>query len=559
MNLPPSLPPHLPGPYPPPPDPEPLDEDTIDVRTVGRALRRDAKWIAAFTLAGALLAGLIAAVLPPRYDARATVVMSSPVGTPSLGGDGGLVELLSGASQFDTELEILSSRRVLGGVVDSLQLQVRLESPAELPRAEAVRVVSIPRDVVGGAYEFERASEGRYRVSGPMGELTVAAGRGANIGRAVLTVEPKAPESFTLTLLDHLPATLRLERELEIEQTSGEVAAVEYSARDRVSVAAVPNTVVREYVRYSTADELATNRERVRFLDQKIDSVRVAMLAASRRLGAFQQERGALDPTFAAEAERGADLSAELDRLEVEMRSLDRILAEIQRGPEAVSALAGYPTFLESSAVNDLLARLLTLQTERRALLQRRTETDPEVRTLDQQVAYLTDQLVELARSYRENVGRRFTQLQRELANYRTEVAARHEGGGPIAAEYERLLETYFGLQQQTLEVRLAAIAAGEGIRQIDVAQVPEEPAFPEPLLFIAVGTLVGLLLGAVVALGRAALSERIEDARQVAAMTGRPAFTFRPGLPILPHAADGARALLVLPVGAGARSLPVA
>ena len=108
------------------------ESDTIDLADVGRAIRRGWRSALAFMTLGAVAAAAVVLFAPPKFSGKASLVVKmSNSGTGAsmlsrlaggvnssglLGGPGGESSL---GSPIETEIQILSSRAVAGGVVDA--------------------------------------------------------------------------------------------------------------------------------------------------------------------------------------------------------------------------------------------------------------------------------------------------------------------------------------------------------------------------------------------------------------------------------------------------------
>ena len=111
--------------------------DTLDLAELARAARRGGGFIVAFTLAGVVAAGAVLLAGPRRFEAASSIVVRSSSGARSsllskLAGADGAAGLLDGGSSspLETEIQILSSRELIGRVVDSLHLQVQVRAPS---------------------------------------------------------------------------------------------------------------------------------------------------------------------------------------------------------------------------------------------------------------------------------------------------------------------------------------------------------------------------------------------------------------------------------------------
>lgn len=548
-----------------------VDNDTIDVRDLTAALRRRVAWIVVGPLIGLLLAVAAIRWLPAEYEGvSAVLVRSSSAGASPLARLSGLADLIPGGmggveGDIETELQILTSRTVVGQLVDSLRLQAWVVAPERTGVDDLLSSVVVDGELSRPVEYSFRRTDGGYAVTGPGVAETVAAGEVVRLPTATLVVrEGELPEEFAIQVMDREDAITRVKENLTAEQVAGEVAEIVYRAGDPRTAALVPNLLVQEYLLRRRTTDRGVNQHRYEFLAARVDSIASELAIAEGSLRSQQESSGILDPEISgrAELEQAMGLRAELEAVEVEARSLEQILAQSTTGSLSPRQLAAYPTFLRNPAINDLLSRLLEAETDRVELLQRRTEQDSDVIALSESIEHLESQLVTLSRAYLSGLGRQREELQTELGSYQAALAAlpRHaEANLRLQRDVLRLSETLIALQTQLVQARLEAIGEGGEVRQIDVAVPPKEVAFPSPILFTTLGVFGGLVLGVFGALGREYAAPRLVEPRQVELALRTPATALLPGAPLFLGGIDAWRTVLVVPAGTGADSSQVA
>jgi tyrosine-protein kinase Etk/Wzc len=554
------------------------DSDAVDLRELAAAIRRGWRWIAAGAVGGLLLAAVVTILLRPRYEGTATVLLRNGVEgatSPLAGGSsrgsqgggfslGGLADMLSMASGFDTEIEILTSRSVIGAVVDSLALQARVLDPRGVSPTAIFSAARFDPRLERGVYRFERTGDA-YAVKGPDATLRAVPGVPFRIGGSVLTLRAEGiPPEFEVKLMDLPDAIEQVRKRLDASRAGGEIAEVAYRAPDPVTAAAVPNAMITKYLTRRRTTDRGVNQYRYEFLEGHTDSIRAELALAEAALRRNQEESGVLDPAVygKAELEQGLELRAALESAEVEANAFQQVLAQASAGTLSPRSLAAYPTFLKNDAINNLLSRLLELENQRTGLLDRRTESDPDVLVLDQQIRQLERQLVSMASSYLDGLRRQQSEIRRELGRYMSVLSAlpaQAEANYRAEREVRRLSETLIALQTQLVQAKLAAIAEGGDVRMVDMAVPPKKPVFPSPFLNLAIGFAGGLFLGVLGALGSTYLSSRIREPRDAELATGIPAIMFESQAPLLLTGLDGRQSLLVIPVGSGADTGAVA
>jgi hypothetical protein len=166
--------------------------------------------------------------------------------------------------------------------------------------------------------------------------------------------------------------------------------------------------------------------------------------------------------------------------------------------------------------------------------------------------------IVAIAKTYAEALTRQRIAFQTRLDSLHSillglPVAA--ERGGRLRRDVMRLTSIYTALQAQLVEARLAAIGEGGDVRQIDNAVPQREPAFPQPLLTMGLGTAGGLVAGIVAALFLGWFGRTLRDPAEIERATGVAALRLDPAVPLLVSGVSAARTLLVVPLDDRARA----
>ena len=548
--------------------------DTVDLGEVAGALRRGWRHVATGVGIGLLAAVTALLVLRRQFEGTATVLLrSTQEGGGSLASRMGLATdllpaTLSGSlgSQLETEIAILSSRAVIGRVVDSLGLQGRVLSPAGTPSYAILEPATYSGSFKPVTYQFGRGGEaGSYNVRGPGVRATAAPGEPVRLPVGTITLRRDSlPSSFTVEFWDREDAITRAEKQLKVGKASGEVAQVTFRADDSLTAASVPNAAIAIYLERRKTTDRGTNQRRLEFLVGFADTVAQRLTEAERRLRLFEEASGVLDPELMGKSvvERATALRQQLEQVEVEAAALNQMIARAAAGSLTARQLAAFPTFLKSPAINDLLSQMATLETERLKLVEHRTDRDPEVQALAASIKNLEDQLTPLATAYSGALARQGQELARQMDTVRAMLAAlpgQTEASVQLQRDVKQLSQTFLALQTQIVEARLAAITEGGDVRQIDLAQPPRLPVFPRPLPTLAIGLAAGLFLGLLGALKAAYLGRWIWRPEDVERAVGLPGVLLDAGTPLLIGGLAGFRTILVVPLGRGADAGAVA
>lgn len=537
--------------------------DTIELAHIARTINRGRRAVFAFTLLGILGAAAVLLFAPRRYTASSTIVLKSsaaPTGASSLLSQvTGLADvtggLLGGKSQLETEIEVLSSRAVLGEVVDSLRLQARLRASERLPAKDVLTALHAPGSFRLRRFQFVRGSDGTYGFEGSGERGSMRPGEPLQLGTSSLTFARAAhlPARFTLDLVDREDAIDRVEKRLDAQKKKGDLVAVSFVADDSTTAARVPNLVLTTYLNRRTGADRGVNHRRVEFLTAKGDSMARELAAAATALRRQQEASGVLDAAGAARIglENTGALQTKLTDVLVEQGALQQLTRQIAERTLTPRQLAAYPTFLRSPAVNNIVSQLTDVETKRTMLLRSKTEEDEEVAALTLSARNLEQQLVPYATAYATSLAKQRADLEAALAEMNADLARlprAAEATSQLQFKVQDLARLSSALQAQLVEAKLAAIGEGGDLHPLDVAVAPKRPSFPNPPLTAAAGLFGGVFTGMVAALLMGALSRWADDPIDIERTLGVPAVRFDPAAPLLISNAES-RTIVVSPI----------
>lgn len=541
-----------------------LHSDTIDLADVARAIRHGWREVLACVGIGVIAAAGVILWAPRRFDANASLVIreSSPgaslLSRIGLSGDAGSLIPGGSKSALETELQIIGSRAMLGRLVDSLGLQTRLLAPSKKASSSVLVHATLPGEFKARKYEFTRGASGMYtaRTDGDSATAKPGTPMTLGVGTIVLRADTVLPSQFTLAILDREDAITYAQKHLTLEKAGGEVVRLGFGLADSVTPAKASNALAHIYLAQRTTNDRGNNAHRVAFLTHSADSAAGELTASEEALRREQERSGIFDPVTLgkAEIERASELRGQLTELDVEAGALDQLLKRVEQGSMSSRQLAAFPTFIKSPGISQLLSQISTLDAERQKLLATRTEADPEVVALTSSIKSAEDQLLPIARSYSASITRQRVGMQSALDSLRA-MAASFPKSAEAAARLQRDVirngQIYAALQAQLVGARLAAIDEGGDARQLDVAEPPKKPAFPEPITTMGLGLGGGLFVGLVVALFASGLGRWARDPIEVERITGVPSIRFDPQAPLLMSRGMNAHTVVVLALDA--------
>jgi uncharacterized protein involved in exopolysaccharide biosynthesis len=551
--------------------PSGIPNDTVELGEVIRTVRLGWRSVLSWLAIGLVSALAIIVFVPAQFKGRASVLVrtASESGSSLLSKVTGL-DLPSGdiggglKSPLETEIQLLKSRSLIGHVMDSLRLQVRVRTPRGVPAAAVVEHTELSGAFAPSTYRFVRTDENRYRVSGGDSEVVAVGGEPLRLAEGSITLRRTGlPDRFTLKLYDREDAIARFQKRLDVGKAGGDVAKIAYDADDSLTAASATNALVDLYLAQRKTVDRGVNQRRVEFLSEQLDSIGRELSGVERQLRRQQESSGVLDALVVGKAEiEGVGLMRRtLIEAEVEEGAINQLLAQVEAGTVKPRQLGAYPTFATGTALTPLMTQLAELETARIRLLERRTEKDPEVLALEQSIRMIEDQFLGATRSYASVIGRQRAELSTRIDSLQKRLLslpAAAETGGRLQRDVMRLTQVYAGVQAQLVQGRLATIGEGGLVRQLDFAESPRKPSFPEPWLTFGLGAFGGLVLGVLFALITGWFGRWLRDPREIERATGLSAQRLAPDTPLV-VAGNAPRTVLVVPIERGAPSGVVA
>jgi capsular exopolysaccharide synthesis family protein len=513
----------------------PEDERPFHLKDAGRFFRRRWRAFALGVGAAVGLAALITLIMPPTYESNVSILVERPERM----GDGSVFSVLDRLGRGgtkETEVRLLTSRRVVEPVAERLHLHVELEQGGRRTTPEKLSVaVRASRNAAPG--DFGVRSDGRRvevfgrnsapsdtLASGPTGRFFTFEGISLHLPEErevefVLRVHPFS-EAVTTVQDDRLSARV-VHRDADLVELTC-TGATPMEARELCS------EVVESYLTLRTDLQQTEAVAASGFLEDQVARLNEQLAAAEDSLEAYSRLATVVAPEQQAQEEvvQYSRLRAEKEALEAERLALAGLLDEIDEGggERSYRDLASFPTFLRNETVTRLVQGLIDLDNQRSELALRRADVNPDLSAIDARIAQLEGQLHSLASSYEAALRTQIASLDRNLIGVQGRL-----GSLPTQRmEFERLQrraslleDLYRDLQARYQEAQVAAAVNLPSVRLVDPASLPILPASPRLRLNLMAGLAMGLVLGLLLALFREETDNTVQGLENLEADTG--------------------------------------
>ncbi|MBR9842180.1 MAG: polysaccharide biosynthesis tyrosine autokinase [Rhodobacteraceae bacterium] len=459
-------------------------DDELDLSALAMSLWAGKFWIALFAVITVALSVFYLLITPPTYQADALMQLEEKSGQLSL--PTGLSDLVESAPESVTEIEILRSRMVLGKAVGDLNLDWRA-TPKYLPViGYGLTRVSVQLPDLGFLRPFARGNErirldllqvppewlgeritlikgegtafglelpNGQRLKGRVGTLV----RAPNVGFAAKIGELEADSGrhFLLRQVSENAAISNIRANTSVSEKGRQsgILFVTYQARDPGRARQILHAITRAYLNQNVTRSAAEAESSLDFIETQLPEAEAAVSEAEQDLNEYRQSQTAIDLGFEAES-----LLTQIGQLETE-------LSQIQLEEETLKK--------NYTPKHPVYKQLLDNK-----------------RHLDQRIALLREEAEELPKTQREVFDKT---RNLELAE-----------------------ETYLQLLNRAQELRVLKASTIGNVRIIDTAHASPIPIAPRKGRILALGLLLGLMLGVGFVLMRSALHKGIQSSEQI-------------------------------------------
>tara|TARA_R110001583_G_scaffold149274_1_gene301236 strand:+ start:26068 stop:27441 length:1374 start_codon:yes stop_codon:yes gene_type:complete len=322
-----------------------------------------------------------------------------------------------------------------------------------------------------------------------------------------------------------------LSKKLDVSPSrESSVINIGFSGEDPAFVAAMANAFAQAYIDTTLELKVEPARRYAQWFDERTKGLRENLELAQNRLSSYEQENGiiAADGRLDTEAARLAELSSQLVMVQGQR-------ADSQSRQGQAASAESMPEVSQNPLISGIKSDISRREAERGQLAARLGPNHPELAKLDAELNALRQRVATEIRRVASSLG----------TNLRISAAREDEIAAAVEAQRARVLElkshrdqiavlqrdvdsaqrAYDLVAQRLAQSNLESQTQQTNVAVLTPATQPLLPAGPRKLIIIALGMLVGAILG----VGAALLLE-LRDPR----LRGTDDLTEIPGLPFL-------------------------
>jgi polysaccharide biosynthesis transport protein len=498
-----------------PPGSQPLDggyerpaSDSVSLGQIFSVLRRRYRLVLALTLVGLAAGGYLALKTPASYRAVSTIRLAGERRALTGEIENPTPELPRTADPLLSLAQLVRSYSVIGAVVDSLGLQItsatpefgtsRLEGIKVDPRAagDTIHLTFYQNGVK--ARLASREARARYREPLDLGTVQFAVSSVPDVSTAELYIVPREVASD------------RLLSGLVVAPRSGtDVIDVIYMSSNPRLAQRVVNTTVSTFKQLSilTAKEKSTRRRQ--FLDAQLKQTDSMLARAQAELASFRSRQQLASTQDALNAQQTSMMALDARRteLEADRSTFGALLAQLKKGgeageSEALRALASSPALAENPTVSNYYRQLDTYQYRLDSMTTgpwRAAPTNPDLIQLKSLIGSTKGQLRQAVASHVSTLDARIAALRNLRARSGASLQvlpAMAEEEARLNGRVQTLTSSSDEVRREHQKARMAEEVEAGDVDIVDLAGTPYAPILATASLKLALGLLLGFLVG---------------------------------------------------------------
>lgn len=496
--------------------------EEIDLGELFKVLRSKWKLILIALILFSIAGYLVSNVLPSQYATKTTILIEEDQQSDPLSKLQGIesIDLFGGLTSdlLQNEIEILKSRRIIGNVVDSLNLNVSylnndalVKTPiywAQMPfyvKATQVKPIISSNDPSINVQLNEDGST--FTLISEVGEKAYDLNTEVDLGFCKISVVPNAFyreneagefDNYEVTIIDKETAIDNLIKNIRatiIENSSVITIAME-STSPKLSED-ILNSIVLFYNKNAIINKNAISMNTARFIEKRLMIISQELDSVETNKVDFKSVNKLTDIEF--QAEKFVENISDTKKKELEtLTKIELVKSIIEELQTNNNSLIPTNIGIENEDINVIINEYNTMVLEKERLLESSTEKNPVVVDLTSKINKVKFNIIESLKLYTSSLNillQDIRQQESTLDNRVTKIPQQEKDYRFIERQQNIKEALYLYLLRKREEVSMVMSSQASMARTLDVAYTPRKPIFPNKILFTAGAGFIGMFL----------------------------------------------------------------
>ena len=474
-------------------------------------------------------------IAKPTYLVRATILIkdnkqSAGGAKTEIGDDIGFTNSTEGV---ENEMEILRSKKLIGKVVDDLQLWITYKKKngwlfEDIYNQSPVKLTLLNVNLIGGNNEIDiqikddrsfllKGTDGKYE------EVSFENSYAASFGRWQLqptkTLADCKGDFIIIRLANPEKTTQTFQNAINVGLTSKQATSIDISIFDQVPARGedVLNDLISNYNLFSATDQDQETKSTLDFLNKRIDSLSKELTASEKGIEGFKSSNSLTDMSSDAQV-RLQNMQAndnELNQVNLKLNVVDGIEKYLNsnQNEEKAPATVG----ITDPALSNSIEALAQLQLQHDKLAATMPETNPDFDPINSQIKTAKATIRENVKNIKESLMATRQKLESFAAGYEASIKGMPEEERQYVSikrqqTSKESLYTYLLQKREEVNVKYASTLSND--RVIDKAYA--EPANDISSIAYFIAFLIGFGFPLTLIYGRNSLKNRVTNIDQI-------------------------------------------